>query len=390
MARSRPLIIINNTAAKARRVWPATKAKLEAHGIEFDFYETRQPGDATERSRSSLRDGCTTVVVVGGDGTLSEAAEGFFDSNHGPDHRGILNFDAALAVIPAGTGDDFARGIIGRRAPFEYWLETLIEHCMGSNVTTRRIDVLDASCENYSHHFVCLNASTMGIGGETAARVAAQKELMRRLPGEFRFMAAALGALAAWRERPVRISVDGRVVTEAKMNLVAVANGLYAGGGMMLSPQATITDGKLDVVTVSGLNRRGVMRELPRIHRGGHVKNPNVNIVQGKHVWIETFGERDGLLIEADGNVRGRTPAEFRVMPSALNFVGLSLKASQKSHKNCERWFQMRDDPRNQTKHHEKDRRDLTSDLCLCSDPRYPRKSAAKSEPAPDPGRYPD
>jgi diacylglycerol kinase (ATP) len=321
MACSRALIIINNTAAKARRVWPVAKAKLEAHGIQFNFYETRGPGDATERSRSALRDGCTTVVVVGGDGTLSEAAEGFFESSHRQDHRGIINPDAALAVVPAGTGDDFARGIIGRRASFEYWLETLIEHCMGSKGTNRRVDVLDASCENYSHQFICLNASTMGIGGETAARVAAQKELMRRFPGEFRFLAAALGALAAWRERPVRISVDGQVVVEAGMNLVAVANGLYAGGGMMLSPEATITDGKIDVVTVSGLNRRGVMGELPRIHRGGHVNNPNVNIVQGKHVRVETFEERDGLLIEADGNVRGRTPAEFRVMPSALKFV---------------------------------------------------------------------
>ena len=326
MTCSRPLIIINNTAAKARRVWPIAKAELEAHLIEFDFYETRKPGDATERSRSALHDGYTTVVVVGGDGTLSEAAEGFFDNNHAQPQRGVINSDAALAVVPAGTGDDFARGINGHRAPFEYWLQTLIEHCSG-NGTTRRVDVLDASSENYSHHFICLNASTMGIGGETAARVAAQKKLMRSFPGEFRFMAAALGALAAWRERPVRISVDGNLVTEASMNLVAVANGLYAGGGMMISPHATITDGKLDVITVSGLNRREVIRELPRIRRGGHVKNPKVNIVQGKHVRIETFDERDGLLIEADGNIRGRTPAEFRVMPSALKFVVGSLAA---------------------------------------------------------------
>jgi diacylglycerol kinase family enzyme len=105
------------------------------------------------------------------------------------------------------------------------------------------------------------------------------------------------------------------------MNLTAVANGLYAGGGMMLSPQAKIDDGKLDVVTASGLSRAEVVRELARIHKGGHVDNPKVRIVQGKGVSIETFSPEDAMPIEADGNVRGLTPVEFRVMPLALRFV---------------------------------------------------------------------
>jgi len=105
------------------------------------------------------------------------------------------------------------------------------------------------------------------------------------------------------------------------MNLVAVANGLYAGGGMMLSPTAQVDDGKLDVVTASGLTRAAVIRELPRIYSGGHVKNPKVIITQGQKARIETFSREDGMLIEADGNVRGRTPVEFRIMPGALRIV---------------------------------------------------------------------
>ncbi len=121
----------------------------------------------------------------------------------------------------------------------------------------------------------------MGIGGETAARVAAQGKFMRRFSGEARFAIAALGALAGWRERRVRVSVDGMEIVDGPMNLVAVANALYAGGGMMLSPEATIDDGKLDVVTASGLNRVEIVRELTRIHKGGHVANPKVRIAQG-------------------------------------------------------------------------------------------------------------
>jgi diacylglycerol kinase (ATP) len=319
----RSLIIINKAAAKARRFWPSVYKQLEAAGIHFDSYETTEPGDAALRTRAALRAGITTIAVVGGDGTLSEAAEGFFELG---DQRELLpspiNPRAALAVLPAGTGDDFARGLMGRRAPLELWIELLISHCQREHErSTRLIDVMCGACDGHTSRFICLNGSTMGIGGETAARVAAQGSFMRRFSGEARFAAAALGALSAWRERPVRVSIDESVVIEGGMNLVAVANGLYAGGGMMMSPTAQIDDGKLDVVTASGLSRASVIRELPRIHSGGHVKNPKVRITQGQKVRIETFSREDGMLIEADGNVRGRTPVEFRIMPGALRIV---------------------------------------------------------------------
>ena len=160
----------------------------------------------------------------------------------------------------------------------------------------------------------------MGIGGETAARVAAQGRLMRLGSGEVRFAAAALASLLAWREREVRITVDEEMY-EGKMNLAAVANGLYAGGGMMLSPSAKVNDGKLDVVSASGLGRAKIVRELARIHKGGHIANPKVRITQGKQARIETFKSEDAMMIEADGNVRGVTPVSFQVMPAALRFV---------------------------------------------------------------------
>jgi diacylglycerol kinase (ATP) len=105
------------------------------------------------------------------------------------------------------------------------------------------------------------------------------------------------------------------------MNLVAVANALYAGGGMMFSPEARIDDAKLDVVTASGLTRAAVMRELSRIHRGAHINNPRVNIDYGQIVRIETFMLQDAMPIEVDGNVRGFTPVQFQVLPGALRFV---------------------------------------------------------------------
>ena len=211
---------------------------------------------------------------------------------------------------------------MGRRESLQKWIDVFISHCRAPEETNvRAVDVLYALCDHYTTLFICLNASTMGIGGETAARVAAQGAFMRGFSGEARFAAAAMAALAGWRERRVRVSIDDQTVIEGEMNLVAVANALYAGGGMMLSPQARIDDGKLDVITASGLSRAQVLRELARIHNGGHVNNPKVHIAQGIGVSIETFSPEDAMPIEADGNVRGVTPVEFRVMPRALRFV---------------------------------------------------------------------
>lgn len=322
---SKLFVIINNVAAKARAAWPIVCERLQAAGIDFEAAETTRAGDATLRTRDALHAGFDTIAVIGGDGTLSETAEGFFNlahSNLSTSLPAAINPAASLAILPAGTGDDFARGLRKRRAPLADWLELLVSHCLQPDESmTRAVDVMVGMCDVEQQPFICLNASTLGIGGETGARVAAQGKFLRQFSGEVRFLAAALGALSAWRERRVRVVVDGQELSDAPMNLVAVANGLYAGGGMLLSPQARNHDGKLDVVTASGLNRLEVMRELPRIHSGGHVANPKVQIFQGRHVRIETFVPNDALLIEADGNVRGRTPVEFRILPHALRVV---------------------------------------------------------------------
>lgn len=319
----KPLIIINNAAAKARQAWPRVQDQLQAAGVDFDFHATTRPGDATARTRTALHSGVTTVAVVGGDGTLSETAEGFFEfGQYLHELPSPINPSASLAIFPAGTGDDFARGLMGQRAPLDRWAAVFIAQCRGQSVgITRIVDVLYGLCDGYVKPFICLNASSMGIGGETAARVAAQGKFMRRLSGEARFALAATAGLVNWRERCVRVVVDDIEILDGPVNLAAVANALYAGGGMMLSPQARIDDGKLDVVTASGLNRANVVRELTRIHTGGHVANPKVRITQGTKVRVETFSPEDAMKIEADGNVRGVTPVEFRVMPRALRFV---------------------------------------------------------------------
>ena len=95
----------------------------------------------------------------------------------------------------------------------------------------------------------------------------------------------------------------------------------------MLSPDARIDDGRLDVITASGLTRANVVKELSRIHAGGHVNNPKVRIEQGEIVRIETFLMQDAMPIEADGNVRGVTPVKFQVLPGRLRFIWPQINA---------------------------------------------------------------
>jgi diacylglycerol kinase (ATP) len=315
------LIIVNNAAARAVRAWPAIRASLEQRGIQYELYETEKPGGASQRTRTALEDGCLLIGVVGGDGTLSEVAAGYFTSPLGQDDElpQPINPAAALALFPSGTGNDFARNLVGRRT-LEYWIGCFISHCQGEP-TSRMVDVLRVRTDDGRRQLICINASTLGLGGETATRVARQGKSLRRLSGEARFVVAAMGALAAWRERPVTVRIDDNTLIEGPMNLIAVANAAYAGGGMMLSPKAQFDDGKLDVVTARGLNRATILRELTRIHSGGHVANPKVKIVQGSSVSIRTSKPEDALLIEVDGNICGRTPADYQVMPGCLRIV---------------------------------------------------------------------
>lgn len=346
----RTLVIINHVAANARRTWPKIETGLKAHGVRVDLHVTKCAGDATRAVRAALRDGYSLIAAVGGDGTLSEAAAGFFaldeaaERAHGFENGGERRVDdgraiddvpaqvnkaAVLAILPAGTGDDFARGLSGgRRVGLDWWLKKLTEYCRNPDeAQTHLIDVIYGVARAYTpegargleHRFICLNVATIGLGAEVARRVGAHRGLMRSLPGEVRFVAAACAALAAWRERLVRVRLDDGEWIEYRSNLMAVANGVYAGGGMMFAPSAKVDDGAFDVLLSHDLTRASILRELPRIRRGAHLSNPNVRTSSARAVRFETAG--DALAIEADGNVRGETPAAFRLLPGALRVL---------------------------------------------------------------------
>ena len=325
----RIIVIVNRKAARARKAWPRIADYLTREGVVFDAHEAGERNETENVTRRAIREGYQIVAIVGGDGSLSEATRGFFESTEKEIFAppAPINLEASLAILPAGTGDDFARGLIGRRAALDEWLARFTDYCRRrmDESGARTVDVVwgratDARTANGVRSFICLNAATIGIGAEVAASVAAQSEFLRRAPGEMRFALAAIAALKRWLEREVTIRVDENSF-ECATNLIAVTNGTYAGGGMNFSPEARLDDGMLDVVTACGISRGELLRELPRVYRGAHVTNPKVRIMRGECVRIETEKPEDAMPIEADGDVRGHTPVGFQIMPAALRVI---------------------------------------------------------------------
>jgi YegS/Rv2252/BmrU family lipid kinase len=318
------LIIINNAAARAMRAWPEIREELQRAGVHFEVHETTVAGDATKATRSALGQGFRTIAVVGGDGTISETAEGFFEVPISTQEKSpiAVNQNATLAVLPAGTGDDFARGLIQKRISTREWTARLVQFLREpDSCDVRTIDAVCGKLDDKESGFVFVNVATLGIGPEVAAGVSSQVGMTRKLSGEARFLAAACKALAGWRERRLKIRIDDGPELEFSSNLVALANSIYAGGGMMFAPGARPDDGVLDLLVAGDLNRRGIVRELPRIRKGGHVANPKVRMFPCTRVRIEHQTSNDPLLVEADGNLRGQTPVEFTIMPRALRVI---------------------------------------------------------------------
>jgi diacylglycerol kinase family enzyme len=343
----RPLVLINPTSGRARNAWVQIKNSLAKDSVHCDVQETTTRGQGETITRDALKAGYQTIAVVGGDGTISECVRGFFEQPNedsgGADNTSSpradntssppppINPDAALAILPGGTGNDFARGLTGGRAPLESWIKRLVAHCRRSaddtgttrvddTNTTRTVDTIYAEVTGTPRNFVCLNAATIGVSADVAARVSRQGGMKRRLPGEVRFGIEGVHALRAWRNQAVQITADDQSVT-CHTSLIVVANGIFVGGGMKVAPGARVDDGKLDALTVCNLSRLQVVRQFRHLYSGTHVRNQQIVMLSGSQVTVETADGTPPLPIEADGDVRGHTPATFRIIPRSLRLV---------------------------------------------------------------------
>jgi YegS/Rv2252/BmrU family lipid kinase len=285
-------LLVNPASAggKALDVLPAVHASLDALGAPHRTVFTRNIEHAGEEAARAAEGG-ETVAAVGGDGLLRPLA------------GALKSTTSAVALIPSGRGNDFARVLGVPSDPAE-------AARVAVQGEERLVDVASVDGTPY------MGIASFGFDSD-ANRIANNAKLIR---GDAVYLYAALRALAAWRPADFTVTVDG-VRHEATGYSVVVGNSKAYGGGMYVLPQAELDDGKLDVGISKHTSKLAFLRDLPRFFKGTHLSSPHVAVLRGEV--IEVASNRP-FVIYADGDPIGATPATMRVEQRCLRVIAPS------------------------------------------------------------------
>jgi diacylglycerol kinase (ATP) len=298
-------IIVNpaSRGGRTRRRWPELKRQIIAQGFTIQEHQTSGRQDATRITQDLLKAGAREIVVVGGDGTLNEVVNGFFD------HGEPIASEATLSIIPCGTGQDFCRSL--RIDSDEQAIRQL---AVG---VAQPIDIgfirygLNGAKRGQTRCFI--NVADVGLGAETAARI---NRSGKAFGGFLSYLLEVVRTIAVYRGRQADIVVDGEVVHSGPVGMVVLANGRYLAGGMLIAPTASFTDGLLDVLVLRDVPKRTLLGSLlPRVYRGRHIGHPAVLHARGREVQIRCDHP---IPFEVDGEQPGTTDLEAVVLPRAL------------------------------------------------------------------------
>ena len=286
-------LIVNPSAGRgaAARLAPAVLARLRERGVTCEARVTRAPGEATRLATEALRAGASCVAVLGGDGTVNEVVNGYV---------GVARESQALAFIPAGTGNDFAK-MLGARGDWREACDRLADHAR------RRVDLGRCNGRYFAN----------GIGAGFDAQVAIEANAMHWLRGNAVYgVALARTLLLRYATPQARITHDGGVL-EGRVTMVAAANGTTYGGAFRIAPGADVADGLLDLMVADELSRAGILGFIPHVLRGTHIGRDGVTFVRTRRVVVET---EQPLAVHADGEIvdRAATRLDIEVLPGAL------------------------------------------------------------------------
>ena len=299
-------VIVNPAAGgySVHREWPRIRKQLRSIGLSFDHEFTRSAGHAVEIARQAVDTGYRYLVAVGGDGTVNEVASGILYSTY--------SSSTILGIVSAGTASGFARSL---NIPQDY-----VSAC--SLLTGQRrtlIDVGVVQCwsqgRSLQHFFV--NVADLGFAAEI---VDAWKHLPNRFGHNINYAlrtVEGLRRLVTHRNKIIKLRVGDEVETICGCAVV-VANGQYFADRMQIAPHARLDDGFLDVVTVGDVGKFELLKIWPTLYSGSHIEHPKIRERKTVSIAIESDEQ---LLVEADGDVLGESPASFSLIPSALSIV---------------------------------------------------------------------
>lgn len=315
------------------RRWPALAAALDRRSLEYDVLVTESAYHAAELAGQAVDDGARLVVGVGGDGTLHEVVNGVLgDRDRAPD-------GVTVGLVPAGRGSDFARGLGFDTAP-EGLASRFAAALEGDPSATRRVDVgevtyrpshlvagrpaepdtapatADADDPPARRRFI--NEAGIGFSPYVAQRTA---RFPARL-GEWLYTVAGIVTIIDWRHRRLALAWDGGTPEEGLFASVEVALGRFAGGGMLVAPHAGLDDGLFDVVTIGEAGRFELLTFSWRLRSGSHLTSPVVAERRATTLSAQVLDGPGAVYLQADGELLGRDPVTFRLLPDALAFAG--------------------------------------------------------------------
>ena len=305
------LVVVNpysahgSTAAK----WAEKHDLLKQKIGDFDVALSTAAGDASILTREGLKNGYQRIIGVGGDGTINEIINGFFEDDS------LINHDAILSIIMTGTGGDFRKSV-GVSKDIDKAIDQL---AFG---TIRKIDlgkIIYTSLDNQEKTKYFDNIASFGMSGMVNNLVSSSPFIMllKKISGSFAFAAASLIAILTYSNKTIQLKVDDKTYNDLRVKLVCVANGQFFGGGMNVAPQAKIDDGKFNVIVFENIGKLQFLLNHKRIYKGTHLAINKVKSYEGQ---IIKASSEDDVFVEADGEVFGKLPATFQIIPAAINF----------------------------------------------------------------------
>jgi diacylglycerol kinase (ATP) len=304
-----PLIIVNpkSAAGSTKERWAQTASDVRAHFGAFQVAFTKRQGDGTEIARRAADAGRRFIIACGGDGTINEVANGILQSGK----------ETELGILPSGTGGDFRRTI---KMP----QETRVAARALQNGTTELIDVGRVRFQNFQNEIVSryfLNISSFGLSAAINEKVKEKAYFdwfpIEAIRGRAKYAVSTLEKVLDLSYSIVRVKMDEREEKSLNTLNFCVCNGRFFGGGMKIAPNAKLTDGFLDVVNIGDIKTMKILLNAHTLYRGTHLSLNEVKTTLARRIEVSPVGNQE-IHIETDGELPGKLPAVFEVIPKVL------------------------------------------------------------------------
>lgn len=310
---SLPLVIVNPASADGatRDAWPKIASDLRTHFGAFSVAFTEAAGDGRQLAAAAAKQGTKLIIACGGDGTISEVVNGILEANK----------ETELGVLPSGTGGDFRRTL---RMPNNIAAAArALREGRTRIIDAGRVTFVNDSGEREMRFFI--NVASFGMSTAVLEKTAsgeAKKWIPgfapRKLSSKLSYAAATVQTTLSGTPTEVHVQLDGQPERRLRVAEFCVANARYYGGAMKIAPDAKLDDGQFDIITIGDASAFRILANSPRLYFGAHLRMNEVTHALAKQIVARPVKKEEEVRVELDGEVVGRLPATFQILPRAI------------------------------------------------------------------------